>query len=686
MRMKKLFAGFFAIASVAAVGCFHEKPLTMSDAEEVFKGVIEMPVTRTSLGADGSTVWSDGDAVSIFKKSGYMQKYQVEAGGDAMAILKYADYSAKHNANLNQNYAVYPHSEYHTIDSQGNLTLDLSFLAEQSYAENTFENGKSVMVAKSTNSDLSFFNTLSMLRVKLCSEAPGDINITSITLTSATKALNGVATVDMSGDKQPAVFSSTAAENRSTTLNCDESVMLEVECDGTGGHDFYILVPAATFPANDLTVTVNGVDVNGEEVTYSSTYPAVLTLVRSGITTIHHKFEAADWIGVIDPKVEVATAVELIDALNNSGNIAVIELTSNIDLSGSAWTPVGTEEAPFTGVLNGNGNKISGLNISDTEYAAFIAYAGDNVTIKNLTLENVNIDSDKHAAGVVCVAGDGLKIDNVTVSGTITADSYAGGIVHNASNVEITNCVNNADISASSRAGGIASWVTVGANIENVTNNGSISGAIGASGIAHGFAGTIKNAVNNGTIESAGSEPASGIAGVQKGASTYEYCFNYGDVKSADDNPNSSAAGILGQTPGTSATLNYCANYGNITAEQSYAAGIAYSLYGSINASYCYNSGAIAGADGAGGIAPKAQFGVGDKANYCLNAGAVTSSSGLTYQASNNNLSCFYYSGNDLLNIVGNTAVTADDALAILNGGADNTFFSKDGDKVVVVR
>ena len=132
--------------------------------------------------------------------------------------------------------------------------------------------------------------------------------------------------------------------------------------------------------------------------------------------------------------------------------------------------------------------------------------------------------------------------------------------------------------------------------------------------------------------------------------------------------------------------MNYCANYGNITAEQSYAAGIAYSLYGSINASYCYNSGAIAGADGAGGIAPKAQFGVGDKANYCLNAGVVTSSGGLTYQASNNNLSSFYYSGDDLLNVVGGAAVTADDALAILNGGADNTFFTKDAGKVVVVR
>ncbi len=685
MEMKKLFAGFFAIASIAVVGCSHEELVTTNDGNEVFNGIIEMPETRTSLGVNGSTVWSDDDAVSIFKKSGYLQKYQVEAGGDAVATLKYADYSVKHNVDLTQNYAVYPYSEYHTIDSAGNLTLDLSFLAEQSYVENTFENGKSVMVAKSDNSDLSFFNALSMLRVKLCSEAPGDYNIKSITLTSATKALNGMATVDMSKDKQPAVFTSSNADNKSITLNCDGEIMLEELCDGTGGHDFYILVPATTFPANDLTITIEGVDVNGEDVTYSSTYPSALTLERSGITTIHHEFEAADWVGTIEPLRKVATAVELIDALNNSGNIAVIQLTANIDLGGSDWAPIGTSDAPFTGVLDGNDFKISNLKVSDTDYAAFIAYAGENTAIKNLTLEGVDISSGKYAAGVVCEAADGLKIENVTVSGVIEATSYAAGIVFNVDGIEIKDCVNNAEISAQ-RAAGIASWVTSGANIENVTNNGDITGGVGASGIAHGFAGSIKNAVNNGTIVANGSEAASGIAGVQKGASTYEYCFNYGDVKTTADNANSSAAGILGQTPGTTATLSYCANFGNITAEQSYAAGIAYSLYGSVNASYCYNDGAISGADGAGGIAPKAQFGAGDKANYCLNAGVITSSNGVVYQASNNNLSCFYYSGEDLLDVVGNTAVTADDALAILNSGADNGFFIKDGGKVTVVR
>ncbi|MBR6495490.1 MAG: hypothetical protein IKT28_00060, partial [Rikenellaceae bacterium] len=147
---------------------------------------------------------------------------------------------------------------------------------------------------------------------------------------------------------------------------------------------------------------------------------------------------------------------------------------------------------------------------------------------------------------------------------------------------------------------------------------------------------------------------------------------------------NASAAGVLGQSPSGAATLRYCANYGNITAEQSYAAGIAYSLYGNINASYCYNSGAIDGADAAGAIAPKAQFGNNDTANYCLNAGAITSN-GTIYQGSNKNNSSFYYNNNELLNVSDNVVVNANDTLSLLNGGTDNSFFSMTNGVITVV-
>ena len=386
----------------------------------------------------------------------------------------------------------------------------------------------------------------------------------------------------------------------------------------------------------------------------------------------------------------VSTANQLCNALSVmaiTGSTEEIKLTDDINLSGVEWSQIGTSEKPFAGTLNGNGKKISNLTIANTEYAALIAYTAENAQIKNLTLENVNIRSNKYAAGVVCVAENGLTIENVNVSGEITATSYAAGLVlmnnDDSDAVHFSKCTNNATIT-SKRAGGIAAWVTGNSTFNNVTNNGDIEGSISAAGITNRIAGTIKNARNYGEIKGTGTEASSGIASIQVGDSSYEYCYNYGNVTSTHDNPNASAAGILGQSAGSASTLKYCANYGNITAVASYAAGIAYSLYGTINASYCYNEGAVNGADGAGAIAPKAQYGTGDKANYCLNAGTVTSSNGIVYQGSNNNNSCYYYDGNVLKSVSGNTEVSTEDAMTVLNGGADTEFFRVDNGKICV--
>ena len=413
----------------------------------------------------------------------------------------------------------------------------------------------------------------------------------------------------------------------------------------------------------------------------------------NGITEEPFYQEAWDGTSVSEPVLDATTQTYTITKASELAWLATADandlsdktiiLAENIDLNNEPWTPIGTSTNMFTGSFDGNGKTIYNLAVGG-DNAALIAYADANAEVKNLTLESVNINSTKYAAAVVCNAEAGMTIDNVKVSGTINATSYAAGICHNAEDVTITNCQNDASVTAN-RAAGIASWLT-GANtvIDNVVNNGDITGEWGAAGIANRMEGAISNAVNNGEITSSKSEPASGVVCIILGACDFERCFNYGDVLSTMDNANASAAGILGQTPGANATFAYCANFGNITAENSYAAGIAYSLYGTITANYCYNHGEIRGADGAGGIAPKAQYGTGDKANYCLNAGDIISSNGLTYQASNNNVECFYYSNGDLLNVSDNSVATSADALALLNGGADANFFEVDNGKIVV--
>ena len=317
------------------------------------------------------------------------------------------------------------------------------------------------------------------------------------------------------------------------------------------------------------------------------------------------------------------------------------------------------------------------MKITSTGSAAFINYLGDGSHIKDLKLENIDVRAEKYAAALVLEPGDNILIENVEVSGKVQSSSYAAGLVFETyDGTVIKNCVNYAEI-VSGRSAGILCWPNNTVSIENVANYGKVTGSIGAAGIANRFQGTMKNAVNRGDIRAEGIEPAAGVVGIQNGTSTYEYCYNYGGVVSITDNPNSSAAGILGQTPGTKASLNYCANYGNITAEKSYAAGIAYGLSASlIDASYCYNEGNISGGDAAGGIAPKAQYGNGNnKAAYSINSGNITSA-GKTYQVSDKNIECYYYSGEELKDANDNKLVESQVALSKLNAGNDNNFFT----------
>ena len=355
-------------------------------------------------------------------------------------------------------------------------------------------------------------------------------------------------------------------------------------------------------------------------------------------------------------------------------NNAKILLAADIDLSNSEvqWTPVGTAEEPFTGAINGDGHTITGLTADGEGTVAMFANVGNNVVIKDLTLENVDINSDKYAAGLVGTAGTGLVIENVKVSGEITATSYAAGIVFDATDATIKDCENNATVTSDFSASGIGAWI-YDATIDGCVNNGAITGGNRAGGICANFYGNMTNCTNNGAVKSTGSMPAGGIVGLTGDVSTYEYCVNNGDVTTTADDANASAAGIVAQA-NKSNTLKYCINTGKITAEKSYAGGIAYSLYGTVTANYCYNTGDVYGADGAGGIAPKAQYGAGDKASYCLNDGTVTSE-GKVYQGANNNTSNYYYDVDTLKNVTDNAETTAPAAKAVLDEATGGVFF-----------
>ena len=185
---------------------------------------------------------------------------------------------------------------------------------------------------------------------------------------------------------------------------------------------------------------------------------------------------------------EAKTAEQLIAALQAGQSV---KLAADIDLAGVAWTPI----ASYSGVFDGNGHTISNLTVSGSDdVGMFASLAG--ATVKNLTLENVNISATGLRSGAL--AGTTVKntvnnvIENVTVnSGTITSSNYyAGGLLgaDQAIDTVIRNCVNNVDVTSTNQyAGGIVAYATRGITIEDCVNNGDIIGASFVGGIL-GFA------------------------------------------------------------------------------------------------------------------------------------------------------------------------------------------------------
>ncbi|SDE47111.1 filamentous hemagglutinin family N-terminal domain-containing protein [Paracoccus isoporae] len=180
-------------------------------------------------------------------------------------------------------------------------------------------------------------------------------------------------------------------------------------------------------------------------------------------------------------------------------------LADDIDASGTAnwnpnpltgnqgFNPIGNAEENFTGSFDGRGFTISGLTSNRPYYAAmFERTAG--ATISDLALENVDIQGEQLAAGLVGVADDTV-VENVSVAGQVTAagdlfevtaggligDMLYGSVMDSTSNVALTvdmadDPENDSDYTLyAGDVGGLVGRLTYGGNITASRSAGSVA-------------------------------------------------------------------------------------------------------------------------------------------------------------------------------------------------------------------
>ncbi|MBQ7906785.1 MAG: hypothetical protein IJ309_02295 [Clostridia bacterium] len=215
----------------------------------------------------------------------------------------------------------------------------------------------------------------------------------------------------------------------------------------------------------------------------------------------------------------------------------------------------------FTGTLDGNGHKISGIEVY-SDYGNVGLFTTLSGTLKNLTIENLTVVSDsvtKVNVGGICSTLTGT-IENVTAEGNVSAyfaslggfagsisggkitgsksymtlttetlegSALAGGFAGYMTNGTISDCESYCNITAYQNVGGIVGQC---ANANNVTRSTSYSSVTAGGGYVGGCVGRIEalqsfaqgtinfnNLTNNGEIISSGNN----VGGVIGYASFY---------------------------------------------------------------------------------------------------------------------------------------------------------------------
>lgn len=133
--------------------------------------------------------------------------------------------------------------------------------------------------------------------------------------------------------------------------------------------------------------------------------------------------------------------------VNENGNTfagKTVVLAADIDLKNAAWTPIGTFTNQFKGTFDGQNKTISNIsaNCPSMENVGLFGFA-TNCTLKNVTLENVDIKGKKNVGGLAGTVYAGSTVENVTVKGNIKISAsvqYVGGIAGGYSYAKYVNC------------------------------------------------------------------------------------------------------------------------------------------------------------------------------------------------------------------------------------------------------
>ncbi|MCI8610015.1 MAG: hypothetical protein HFE73_10260 [Firmicutes bacterium] len=308
----------------------------------------------------------------------------------------------------------------------------------------------------------------------------------------------------------------------------------------------------------------------------------------------------------------------------------------------------------FKGCFDGNGYKISGLNVTEDFNFCGLFGITNNAVVKNVSLVNSSVSAKTYAGGIAGHAF-GSQFINCVNSSVITGGYDTGGIVGYGFNCNFIGCQNkekiiskykNEELYELGGSGGIVGYCEYNTIIKGCMNKGKISGNC-AGGIL-------------------GKKLCEGVSG----SGIIENCENMGEVEGYSC--TGGIAGMLDDQNYMETELRSCYNSGSLSTDGQYIGGIIGRNY-DYSISNCYNKGELLSTEVGsyvGGIvgyagSPFSNFKYIGNVNNCYNAGSIISNGmigGIVgYQKEGETSDCYYL--NTTVKGIGND-VSADNVIS----------------------
>lgn len=225
---------------------------------------------------------------------------------------------------------------------------------------------------------------------------------------------------------------------------------------------------------------IDGKYVITQEVTKNSIYTILVKNEQNGYQM------AQVVVDSITEDMEIHTKQDLEEFRNkvNSGRTfegKIVTQKQDIQLEGnqeSQWTPIGNMTTPFKGTYEGENHLIEGVYINNSESMQGLFGYIQNATVQNLRVDNSTIIANNTYTAAICAYPSGSTIYHCSTGKNviIKGQNYTGGIVGLTEAGKVTQCHNEATVSATGNwIGGIAAYA-LNNQINSCYNVGTIQG------------------------------------------------------------------------------------------------------------------------------------------------------------------------------------------------------------------